>query len=67
MEDKYEGQYTNSIHPNFKSKFLLIIRTLMSKYDDIVVEKKNSMYYIVCLSSKEDMEEIWPDWNYITD
>lgn len=29
----------------------------MSKYDDIVVEKKNGLYYIVCLSSKEDMEE----------
>lgn len=57
LEDKYEGQYTNSIHPNFKSKFLLIFRTLMSKYDDIVVEKKDGMYYIVCLSSKEDIEE----------
>jgi hypothetical protein len=57
LEDKYEGQYTNSIHPNFKSKFLLVIRTLMSKYDDIVVEKKDGLYYIVCLSSKEDKEE----------
>lgn len=57
LEDKYEGQYTNSIHPNFKSKFLLVIRTLMSKYDDIVVEKKDGSYYIVCLSFKEDKEE----------
>lgn len=56
LEDKYNEQYTNSVHPNFKSKFLLIIRTLMSKYDDIVVEKTSeNSYNIVCLSSKEDI------------
>lgn len=57
LEDKYDGQYTNYIHPNFKSKFLLVVRTLMSKYDDIIVEKKHGVYYIVCTSSKEEMEE----------
>lgn len=58
LEDKYEGKYSMFVHPNFKSKFLLIIRTLMSKYDDIIVEKTTeNMYNIVCLSSKEDKEE----------
>jgi hypothetical protein len=57
LADKYEGQYTNSIHPNFKSKYLLILRTLMSKYDDLNIEKKNGIYYIICLSSNENIQE----------
>lgn len=58
LEDKYDGQYVNYIHPNFKSKFLLVVRTLMSKYDDIEVEKKHGVYYIICTSSKENIQEI---------
>lgn len=58
LVDKYEGQYSNSIYPNFKYKFLLVVRNLMSKYDDIIVEKKDDVYYILCSSSKENIQEI---------
>ena len=58
LEDKYYGKYTNFVHPDFKSKFLLIIRTLMSKYDDIIVEKTSeNAYNVICLSSKENIED----------
>ncbi len=53
VNDKYDFSNTNLIHPNFKSKFLLIIRNLMSKYDDIKITKDNSIYNIVCLSSQD--------------
>lgn len=55
--DKYDfsNKYLfrkNLIHQNFKSKFLLIIRNLVSKYDNIKITKENSIYNIVCLSSQ---------------
>lgn len=50
LNDKYDGQYSY-IHPSFKSKFLLILRNLMSKYDDIQVTKEaNDTYFVVCTS-----------------
>lgn len=52
LNDKYNGEY-NFIHPNFKSKFLLILRNLMSKYDDIKVTKENNTYWIVCTSNSD--------------
>lgn len=57
LENKYDGQYLNTVHSNFKSKFLLVIRTIGSKYDDIMVEKKDGICYIVCQSSKEHVQE----------
>lgn len=50
--DKYDYNATNGeyIHPSFKSKFLLILRNLMSKYDDVKITKENSIYNIVCCS-----------------
>lgn len=35
----------NYVSPDFKSKFLLILRSLMSKNDNITVTKKNNVYY----------------------
>lgn len=59
LEDKYYGNYTNYVHPDFKSKFLLIFRTLISKYDDIIIKKTSEYNYnIICLSSKEEMEDM---------
>ena len=58
LEDKYDSDHTIFIHPDFTSKFLLVIRTQISKYDNIIVEKKDRVYYIVCLSSKEDINKI---------
>jgi hypothetical protein len=38
-------QSTNYISPEFKSKFLLVLRSLMSRNDDITITKKNNVYY----------------------
>lgn len=53
LEDKYDGQYSSQIHSNFKSRFLLVLRNLMSKYDDIKISKDNGVYYVVCQSVSE--------------
>lgn len=50
VQDKYDFKGNNTIHPNFKSKFLLVIRNLTSKYDDIKITRENMVYNIVCLS-----------------
>lgn len=50
LEDKYDGQYSSQIHSNFKTRFLLVLRNLMSKYDDIKVTKDNEVYWVVCVS-----------------
>lgn len=53
VQDKYDFKSTNTIHPNFKSKFLLVIRNLRSKYDDIKITRENMVYNIVCLSDND--------------
>ena len=53
VEDKYNFKNTNLIHPNFKSKFLLIIRNLISKYPDVKITRNNMVYNIVCLSNSD--------------
>lgn len=53
VEDKYDFKNTNSIHPNFKSKFLLVIRNLISKYPDITITRDNMVYNIVCSSDSD--------------
>lgn len=53
LEDKYDGQYSSQIHSNFKSRFLLVLRNLMSKYDDIKVSKDNGVFLVVCVSEPE--------------
>jgi hypothetical protein len=55
IRDKYDFKdtMTVSIHPNFKSKFLLVVRCLSSKYDDIKITKENNMYNITCLSGTD--------------
>jgi hypothetical protein len=49
LEDKYDGQYSSQIHSNFKTRFLLVLRNLMSKYDDIKVFKEDEKFWIVCV------------------
>jgi len=55
LNDKYDITNTNSafISSNFKSKFLLILRNLMSKYDDIKITRDDTIFNIVCLSSPD--------------
>jgi len=49
------NQNTNYIPPEFKCKFLLVLRSLMSKNNDITVIKKNNVYY-ACYNYKIDNE-----------
>jgi len=53
VENKYDFKNTNSIHHNFKSKFLLVIRNIISKYPDIKITKDNMLYNIVCTSDSD--------------
>ena len=55
IKDKYDlpNITSSSIHPDFKSKYLLVIKNLMSKYDDVKITKENDTYNIVCLSSQD--------------
>ena len=50
ISDKYDLKNSVSIHPNFKSKFLLVMINLMARYKDIHIFKDNGMYNIVCVS-----------------
>ena len=54
LTDKYDWNGL-SIHPSFKSKFLLILKNLMSKYDDIKVSKENNSFSVVCSSRTDDI------------
>ena len=58
LEDKYDGQYSSQIHSNFKSRFLIVLRNLMSKYDDIKVSKDNGFFWVVCVSDSESEKPI---------
>ena len=55
--DKFDMEHNSFIHPNFKAKYLLVLRNLMSKYDDIIITKENKKYFIVCVSNKEKTEK----------
>ena len=53
IEDKYDFKNTISIHPNFKSKFLLVIRNLISKYPNIKITRDNLVFNILCSNSPD--------------
>lgn len=69
LKDKYDGQYSSQIHPNFKSKFLLVLRNLMSKYDDIKVSRNNGIYSVICVSLPESFSfgkiDNFKNWKYV--
>ena len=70
LNDKYDTSYTNFIHPNFKAKYLLVLRNLIAKYDDIIITKENKNYYILCVSDKEKSDncaEYALNMNYMND
>lgn len=53
--DKYDGEKLVYIHPNFKSKFLIVLSNLMSKYDDIDISRSNEgeIYSVICYSDTQ--------------
>jgi hypothetical protein len=60
INDKFTEFANNNkpIHPSIKAKFLLVLRTLASRYDDIIVTKEENTYYVVCLTNKDELDKI---------
>jgi hypothetical protein len=58
INDKLPEFANTPIHPTIKAKFLLVLRTLASRYDDIIVTKENNMYYVVCLTNKDELNKV---------
>lgn len=54
LKDKYED--SNYIDPSFKYKFLLILRNLRSKYDDVILNKENNFYSVYVKSNQENVK-----------
>lgn len=48
VEDKYDIKNLKSISSDFKSKFLLVVRNLKLRYDDLEFNKNNNTFYIKC-------------------
>ncbi len=64
IKDKFPENYNTTINPVIKAKFLLVLRNLASRYDDIKVEKNNNIYSVTCLSDKDNLTNVK---NYISD
>lgn len=58
IKDKYSELYNTTINPAIKAKFLLVIRNLVSRFDDILVTKENNIYSVVCLSNKDKIDSV---------
>ena len=58
INDKFTEFTNKPIHPTIKAKFLLVLRTLASRYDDIIVSKENNIYYVVCLTNKDELNKV---------
>ena len=57
--DKYDMTKNNFIHQNFKAKYLLVLRNLRSKYDDIIMDKdEEGTPYILCTFNKDKIEKV---------
>jgi hypothetical protein len=62
INDKYDLTNTKTIHPNFKAKFLLVLRNLEAKFKDIKVNKHdNNIYSVVCYSNPDNIKELVKD------
>lgn len=58
IKDKFTELENTIIHPTIKSRFLLILRNLPSRFEDIIVDKIDNVFYVVCLSSKENTNKV---------
>ena len=58
IKEKYTELYNSNINPIIKARFLLIIRKLVSRFDDIIVNKENNVYSVVCLSDKDQLPNV---------
>jgi hypothetical protein len=58
IKEKFPENYNTIINPAIKAKFLLVLRNLTSRFDDIKVEKKDNIYSITCFSDKNNLSNI---------
>jgi len=58
IKDKYPELYETTINPVIKARFLLVIKNLVSRFDDIIVTKDNNVFSVVCLSNKDQIANI---------
>ncbi len=56
IKDKFPEMYNTTINPIIKARFLIVLRSLMSRYDDVKVSKDNNVYTVVCVSDKDKTE-----------
>ena len=62
LYDRYNMSIIDEIHQNFKSKFLLVLRLLESRYDDVKIIKQNENYWIIC-KSENNVQIEYPVYN----
>jgi hypothetical protein len=67
IEDKYDIQNLKCISPDFKAKFLLVLRNLKSRYDDLEINKNNNTFYIKCGNETNSKPNIFEDKEYVYD
>lgn len=58
IKDKYPELYETTINPVIKARFLLVIKNLVSRFDNIIVTKDNNVFSVVCLSNKDQISNI---------
>ncbi len=58
IKDKFPENYNTTINPTIKAKFLLVLRNLASRYDDISVIKSNNVFSVTCLSDKHNLANV---------
>lgn len=58
IKDKYPELYDTTINPVIKARFLLVIKNLVSRFEDIIVTKDNNVFSVVCLSNKDQLANI---------
>ncbi len=59
IRDKFTELENKPIHPTIKARFLLILRNLPSRFDDIIVTKTENVFYVVCISSPDAPIQIY--------
>ena len=59
IRDKFTELENKPIHPTIKARFLLILRNLPSRFDDIIVTKNDNVFYVVCISNPDAPVQIY--------
>ncbi len=58
IRDKFPENYNTTINPIIKAKFLLVLRNLASRFDDIEVTKETNVFYVTCFQDIKDKSKV---------